>query len=232
MASQNRIQELLHLHTPPVALTFQAEAPPGVERIPAGAPAGCAYWKRAAEGSVFFTEAADHYGCPVGAYTHGIDLPPDTAEELEGLIGVMTGLEYVSMEDVKTLPRRAEPFRVAVYAPLSGAPVPPDVVLVRGNARQIMLLAEAAHLAGIGAQNAAMGRPACAVVPETLRTGRSATSLGCIGNRVYTGLADDEFYFAIPGGKLDAFTEKLETIVRANKELEGFHRQRAGETAA
>ena len=29
--------------------------------------------------------------------------------------------------------------------------------------------------------------------------GKTATSFGCIGNRVYTGLGDDEGYYAIPG---------------------------------
>ena len=63
------------------------------------------------------------------------------------------------------MPRRTEPFGVAVYAPLAEAPVDPDVVLVRGDARQIMLVAEAARAAGIGHDGAAMGRPACAMIP-------------------------------------------------------------------
>jgi len=46
--------------------------------------------------------------------------------------------------------------------------VPPDVVLVRGNARQLMLPAEAAQAAGVAGTGAAMGRPTCAVHHETL----------------------------------------------------------------
>ena len=53
------------------------------------------------------------------------------------------------MEEVPQIPTRKTPLRVAVYAPLAAAPVPPDVVLVRGNARQLMLLAEAAQAAGV-----------------------------------------------------------------------------------
>lgn len=37
---------------------------------------------------------------------------------------------------------------MAVYPSLAAAPVPPEVVLVRGNARQVMLLAEATQAAG------------------------------------------------------------------------------------
>ena len=52
------------------------------------------------------------------------------------------------MEDVPQIPTRTMALQVAVYAPLAAAPVPPDVVLVRGNARQVMLPAEAAQAAG------------------------------------------------------------------------------------
>jgi hypothetical protein len=52
------------------------------------------------------------------------------------------------MEDMPQIPTRLTALQVAVYAPLAAAPVPPDVVLVRGNARQVMLLAEAAQAAG------------------------------------------------------------------------------------
>lgn len=71
----------------------------------------------AAEGAVFYTEAADHCNCPVGSYTHGVTLPPERAKELEDVVGTMVGLQYIRVEEVAALPRRAEPFRVAVYAP-------------------------------------------------------------------------------------------------------------------
>ncbi|HTE17902.1 MAG TPA: DUF169 domain-containing protein [Armatimonadota bacterium] len=226
MGHSDGIQTLLGLQWPPIALSFRESAPADVPHIGEKAAAGCGYWKLAAEGAVFYTEATDHYGCPVGAHTHGVDLPPDVAKELEGLIGVMTDLQYLTLDEIPAIPRRAEPFRVAVYAPLAEAPCDPDVVLLRGNARQIMLVTEAANAAGGGPESAAMGRPACSVIPETLRSGRSATSLGCAGNRVYTGLPDDEFYFAIPGAKVDAVAEKLAVLVRANEELTRFHQAR------
>ena len=57
-------------------------------------------------------------------------------------------------------------------------------------------------------------------------------SVGCIGNRVYTGLGDDELYLSVPGSALDATLEKLDTILTANIELEKFHRQRAATLAS
>jgi len=221
-----KLSELLGLRVAPVAVAFRAAAPAGVGRVARAGPAGCAYWRSAAEGRVFYTEAADHYNCPVGSYTHGVTLPADRARELEGVVGTMVGLQYIRMEEVQTLPRLTAPFGVAVYAPLADAPVDPDVVLVRGNARQIMLVAEAARAAGIGHDGPALGRPACSMIPEAMRAARGNTSLGCIGNRVYTELGDDELYFTIPGARLDEVVLKLETIVHANRELEQYHEGR------
>jgi uncharacterized protein (DUF169 family) len=60
-----------------------------------------------------------------------------------------------------------------------------------------------------------------------MQAGRTVSNLGCIGNRVYTDAADDELYFVIAGSRIDAITDKLETIVHANNELEAFHRGRS-----
>src|SRR6266478_4828804 len=108
-----KLSELLGLRAAPVAVAFRAAAPAGVGRVEQAGPAGCAYWRWAAEGRIFYTEAADHYNCPVGAYTHGVALPAERARELEGVVGTMVGLQYIRMEEVQALPRRTEPFGVA-----------------------------------------------------------------------------------------------------------------------
>jgi uncharacterized protein (DUF169 family) len=226
MSDARQLQQLLDLRTPPVAVSFRTAAPAGVPRAGSAGPSGCSYWKRAADGNTFYTEAADHYNCPIGAYTHGVELPPAQAKELEEVIGTMVSLGYLRMEEVPGIPRRTERFGVAVYAPLARAQDEPDVVLVCGNARQIMLLTEAVQAAGVGVQSGLMGRPTCAAIPEVMRSGRGVSSLGCIGNRIYTGLADDEFYLALPGKQVPAVVEKLAGIVNANRELEGYHRER------
>src|SRR5262245_1657934 len=217
---------LLALDHPPIGIAFRETAPPGIARVAHAGPAGCAYWRLAGDGQAFYTEPADHYNCPVGAHTHGIALPAERAHELPGIVGTMVDLQYIKMEEVPELPRRTEAFRVAIYAPLASSPVDPDVVIVRGNARQIMLLAEATGAAGIARDGAVMGRPACAMIPEAIRSARATPSLGCIGNRVYTGLGDDELYLAIPGARLPEVVSQLETIVEANRQLEQYHQAR------
>lgn len=222
-----QLQELLGLHLPPIAIAFRESAPAGMRRIDAPAPAGCGYWRLAAEGHVFYTEAADHYTCPVGAHTHGVDLPPDVAKELNGLVQNMVQMQYIKLEEIPLIPRRQQLFRIALYAPLADAPFEPDLVLVRGTVKQIMLLAEAAQAAGVASGGATTGRPTCAILPQSLQTEKSAASFGCIGNRVYTGLADDEGYYAIPGTKVADVVDRLAVVVEANRQLLGFHQSRA-----
>jgi uncharacterized protein (DUF169 family) len=230
--SHASLAQLLSLTSPPVSISFVDEAPAGVPHVSAGEAAGCGYWRRAADGEVFYTVADDHKRCPVGAHTHNVPLSPAESTELMGLIGTMVELQYLKMEEVPQIPTRTTPLRVAVYAPLDAAPIAADVVLVRGNARQLMLLAEAAQAAGVAGASPMMGRPTCAVLPEAINAGRTAASFGCVGNRVYTGVADEDAYFAIPGGQLRAVEEQLAVIVHANQELEKFHRARAAAMAA
>src|SRR5439155_19454431 len=118
-----QLQDLLGLRSAPVALAFQTSAPADVPRINAAGPSGCTYWKYAAEGRTFYTEAADHYNCPVGAYTHGVDLPPERAHELPDVLGTMFNLGYLRPEEVPGVPRREGTFGVARDAPLAARPL-------------------------------------------------------------------------------------------------------------
>ena len=79
----------------------------------------------------------------------------------------------------------------------------PDVVLLFGKAGQMLILSEASQQVE-GGLPPAMGRPACAIVPQALNTGRAALSLGCCGARAYLDVLTDEVaLWAIPGAKLD-----------------------------
>jgi uncharacterized protein (DUF169 family) len=218
------IRQLLNLAHDLVAIAFRESPPPALPRVARAGPSGCSYWTLAAEGRSFYTEAADHKGCLVGAHTHNVPLTPAEGKELEGLVGVMAGVGYLDPAEVPAIPRREASFGVALYGPLGAAPFEPDVVLVRCDARRAMLLAEAARAAGVGtAEPAAMLRPTCALLPETIRTGRPGLSLGCVGNRVYTGLEDGELYVAIPGAKVAAVAAALAKVIEANQALEKFH---------
>jgi uncharacterized protein (DUF169 family) len=221
------VLEKVNLSRRPVAIAFLEEPPAGLGRISEAAPAGCSYWKHASEGHAFYTTAADHQNCPVGAMTHGVPLSPEKSQELQSLVNTMVELRYLSSEEIPRIPHRTAAFGVAAYAPVDRASFEPDVVVFRGNARQIMLLSEAARAAGVFESSTAMGRPACAMLPQALDANSTVASIGCIGNRVYTGLGDDELYLTVPGRALDGMLGKLDVILNANNALESLHRQRA-----
>jgi uncharacterized protein (DUF169 family) len=227
MSTAKQLTELLELRSQPVAVSFLESAPQNLPRIEDVAPSGCTYWKFAAEGRSFYTEASDHFGCPIGAHTHGIDLPQQQGQELNDVIGTMTGLEYLDPSEVEGIPRREKPFGVATYSPLADElSSDPDVVLVCGTAKQMMLIAEAAQSAGVASPTTMVGRPTCAAIPEVMKSGLCATNLGCIGNRVYTEMEDGELYFAFAGDQLDAIVNKLAVIINANAELQAYHREK------
>ena len=221
----------LNLNRPPVAVAFLAAPPPGLDHISRPLPAGCSYWKHASDGHAFYTTPEDHENCAVGAFTHGVTLSPGKAKELEGLIGTMVQLHYLRSEEVAGIPHRESPMQVVAYAPLADASFDPEVVIFRGNARQIMLISEAARAAGIFESAAAMGRPACAMIPQASSAVSGVASVGCVGNRVYTELGDDELYFAVPGKALTRVLEQLDVMLNANAALETFHRERAAALA-
>ena len=62
-------------------------------------------------------------------------------------------------------------------------------------------------------------------LPAALAHG-TVTSLGCVGNRTYTGLGEDEFYVAVPGADLSEIADALEVVKSANAELLAYARSR------
>jgi len=229
MISSQQLQTLdsLGLSSAPVAISFMATPPYDLPRVSRPDPASCSYWKDASEGRAFYTTAEDHQNCPVGAFTHGVQLSPAKSAELEALVGTMIELKYLGASEVPQLPHRTTPLQIAAYAPIALATFAPDFVVFRGTVRQIMLLSEAARAAGVFEHGMVMGRPACSMLPMAGQTRSGVASVGCIGNRVYTGLGDDEMYLTIPGESLDTVLGKLETVLSANRVVESFHRERA-----
>lgn len=230
--ASSRALASLNLTHAPVAVAFLAAPPAGMAKIGKADAASCGYWRQASEGKAFYTEPDDHLNCPVGAFTHGAPMSPAKSQELQGLVGTMIELKYLQDEEVPMIPHRTDPLQVAAYAPLAEATFPADVVIFRGNSRQIMLVSEAARRAGVFEGNAPMGRPACAMLPQSIGSASGVVSVGCIGNRVYAGLADDELYFSVPGAAVERLLAEVETIVQANVELEKFHRARAASLGA
>jgi len=225
LSLEQQLQEGLDLKQRPIAVGFPAAPPEGVEKFSGSEPSGCSFWRLAAQGRVFYTEPSDHYNCPIGSYTHKIDLPAERANELPGVLGTMTSLGYLKMEEVPGIPTLKETPKYIVYAPLGKTPAAPDVVLLSAVPAKLMLLEEAALRAGAASKLPLLARPTCMAIPAAISYGL-VTSAGCIGNRVYTDLPEAELYAAIPGASLEPIAEALKTVLSANAALAQYHQGR------
>jgi uncharacterized protein (DUF169 family) len=212
----------------PVAVAFLDAQPEGVKKFEGTQPSSCSFWRLAAEGRTFYTIPENHFNCAVGAYTHNIDLSPAREKEMEQTLKMMFDLGYVKPEEVPQIPRLAKSPKAILYSPLADAPVDPDVVLFALRPAAAMLLQEAAGRAGVGAGSPSLGRPTCMALPASLQFG-SIASLGCIGNRVYTGLDENEMYVVVRGKDLASVAEALDVINGANAALRDYARGRREE---
>src|SRR5271154_4984531 len=222
---EEQIAGVVNFGRRPVAVAFLDADPAGVARFDGTEPSSCSFWRLAAAGRVFYTVPENHFNCAVGAYTHNIALSPEREKETEQTLKMMFELGYVKPEEIPQIPRLAKAPAAIVYAPLGESPVEPDVVLFACKPSAAMLINEAAGRAGVGSGIPALGRPTCMALPAALQHG-SILSLGCMGNRVYTGLGEDEMYLVLRGKDLAAVAEALVTITTANAALNEYARGR------
>ena len=220
-----QLRDTFILRRRPVAVTVRDSPPQGVTKFTGREPSGCSFWRVAAGERTFYTVPSDHYNCAIGSHTHYISLPPERADELRQTLGFMTGIGYVRMEEVAGIPRLPKTPGAVIYAPLGDTPVDPDVVLVSGQPAPLMRLLETAVRAGIQSQVPVLGRPTSKALPAALTQGVMA-STGCIGNRVYTDLDNDELYVAIPGKDVAKLAAEAPTIASTNAALAEYHRDR------
>jgi len=219
------LNESLKLTQPPVAVSFCETVPEGVESFSGHSPAGCRFWQDAAK-RVFATSAADHGLCSIGIYTHNLEMSPAAGADLGDALKVFGDLGYVRAEDIPAIPVLALKPNYVIYGPLAEIPVAPDVVLLFVRADQTLILSEASQQIENGLPPA-MGRPACAIIPQASNTGRSALSLGCCGARAYLDVLQPEVaLYAIPGPSIAAFAERIQALASANTILTKFHQIR------
>ncbi|MGH9026571.1 MAG: DUF169 domain-containing protein [Acidimicrobiia bacterium] len=206
------LDNTLHLIAPPLAITFADAPPAGVpafaEPMPEPMPdgrtgrvsAGCVFWIKAAE-RTFSTVAQDHANCSVGSLTHGLK----TMEEIAGNSDVAALLDtgWVTMDVVPEIPVVTKRPGAVMYGPLAETPVDPDVVFLRVNAKQLMVLSDA--IPGLRVE----GKPQCHIVAIAKEQGEPAASVGCALSRVRTGIDATEMTCAIPA---DRFAEVVAAI--------------------
>ena len=224
------LHDNLNLTAPPIAITFSDDAPPGVDPFDSPmptptddgrtgrVPAGCVFWIRAAD-RTFSTVAEDHANCSVGSVTHGFK----TLDEVAGNADVAALLDagWVTMDVVPQIPVVRDRPGTVTYGPLAETPVDPDVVLLRINGKQLMVLADA--LPGLRIE----GKPQCHIVAIAKQDDEVAASVGCALSRVRTGMPATEMTCAIPGARLPEVLAALSTTAEADTTVARYAAQDA-----
>lgn len=221
-----QIQESLALSIAPVGLSFRDEIPEDIPKYQGHVAAGCEFWEKASK-ALFFTSAVDHHLCSIGVYTHNLTGAPETQQhELETTLKTMIGIDYIREPEIKAIPVVNQQSKYVVYGPLSEFQTSPDLVVLFTHSQQGLILSEATERIDENTPPA-MGRPACAVIPQVINQGKAAMSLGCCGARAYLdALTDSIALWALPGTKLASYAEQIETLAKANSVLTQFHQQR------
>jgi uncharacterized protein (DUF169 family) len=204
-ALSDALTRALHLAVPPIAITFEdvpvEDAPafdepmsePTADGRSGRVSAGCVFWVRSAE-RTFTTVPADHGNCSVGSYTHGMASFADIADRSD--VSALVDSGWVAAEAVSHVPHVAGRPAGVTYGPLAEAARQPDVVLLRVNGRQLMVLSDA--IPGLRIE----GKPQCHIVAIAKEQGVPAASVGCALSRARTGMRPDEMTFAMPGHQL------------------------------
>jgi uncharacterized protein (DUF169 family) len=221
----DELSSLLGLQTPPLAITFSNDVPAGVARfesnvpepMPDGrtgkVPAGCVFWMEAAD-KTFTTAPEDHANCSVGSLTHGLK----GIEEVAGNSDVAAILEsgWVTLDVVPMIPVVKERHDFITYGPLADTPVDPNVVFLRINARQAMILSDA--VPGLKFE----GKPQCHIIPMAKEHDAVAVSVGCMLSRVRTGMSNNEMTCAIPAARLSEVVGLLKQTAAADNAVAAY----------
>ena len=214
-----RLQKSLGLKHAPLAITFSDEVPADIPLYEAPMPepsgdgrtgkvaAGCVFWIESAD-NTFTTLPEDHYNCSVGSVTHGLKSLPEVMgnEDVQGLLES----EWVTPSEAMALPVIQERPQAITYGPAAQSTLSPDVIFLRINAQQAMVLQDAFG------QLPVVGKPQCHIIPMAKEQGEVVMSTGCSLSRVRTGMSPQEMTCAIPADRLAETVNKLDARKAAN----------------
>ena len=211
-ALASELSYILSLQSAPLAITFSQEAPDDIHSFdsPMAAPtadgrtgrvpAGCVFWIKAQD-RTFTTAAEDHGNCSVGSLTHGLKTLEEVADKSD--IACLVDAGWVTPDMFPHIPVVTGTPRHVTYGPLYETSLKPDVVFLRLNAKQAMVLSDAV------ADIAFQGKPQCHIIALAKEQNQVAISVGCMLSRVRTGMQTSEMTCAIPAKRLPEVVEKL-----------------------
>lgn len=227
----HQLIEALRLSAPPIAITFSEAPPPdGVDAFDTAMPdplsdgrtgrvsAGCMFWMHATD-RTFSTVDEDHGNCSVGSLTHGFRTLDEVADNDDVAALVESG--WVTMDVVPQIPVVTQRPGAVTYGPLVETPTPPDIVMLRVNGKQMMVLSDAIPELRIE------GKPQCHIIAIAKEQGVPAASVGCALSRARTGMPAAEMTCAVPGPMLGELVERIRTNAAADTTVARYAAQDA-----
>jgi len=149
--------------------------------------------------------------------------------EMAGAKQLLERLPELLGRDVRVIPApcvgRCEQAPVAVvhqkpqcitYEPLPDTRLDPDVVLLRLNPKQVMILHDA--LPDMRME----GKPQCHIIAIAKEVQEVAASVGCMLSRVRTGLPNSQMTCAIPAHRLAEVVERLKATCAADTTVAAY----------
>ena len=123
---------------------------------------------------------------------------------------------WVTPEMFPNIPTVQRGHNYVTYGPLADVRWQPDVVFIRLNAKQAMVMSDA--VSDIVFQ----GKPQCHIVAIAKEQQRIAISVGCMLSRVRTGLPNSEMTCAIPADQLPQLLDQLKQACTADKAVAAY----------
>ena len=225
-----RLTAALDLSSAPIFLAFGEEdspapafskpmSPPAEDGRRKRVPASWVFWVEAGLNGAFSTVAADHANCSVGLFTHGFaELDPSKAD-----VGALLEGGWVTPEMLPAIPSVTKRPASITYGRLEDVPdgVEPDVVMLRVNGRQLMVLSDS--LPGLLIE----GEPQCHIVALAKEQGRPAASVGCALSRAGTAFRPEEMSCALPAAELACLVRLIEETAASDSVVAKFAAEEA-----
>jgi uncharacterized protein (DUF169 family) len=176
------------------------------------------------EGRIFYATAEKHQ-CMGGSWAIGLrELTPSLKSgefyyklgKFDTWAGCMRTIDQVP--NVHVPGGNEGPTFATVYAPLEKTPFDPHVVLIVGQPRMMLKLAQACLYKLGGRLHCSMSgiQSVCAdTVALPYMTGNVNFSLGCDGSRKFSGIEDHEMVVGIPGELIAEVADAIKTVTGA-----------------
>ena len=152
--------------------------------------------------------------CSVGSMTHGFKTLDDVANNSD--VAALLESGWVTLDVVPHIPVVTQRPSFVTYGPLRQTPIDPDVVLLRLNPKQVMVMHDA--LPDMRLE----GKPQCHIIAIAKEQNEVAASVGCMLSRVRTNMPNGQMTCAIPASRLADVVERLRATSAADKAVAAY----------